>query len=159
MTTNKIPPLRPYMKFTDENGNLMTGAYDFLFGVYQRIGGVLSNLNASTLLDKNWSAPAPIGTTTANTGAFTGLTATATTTGSLKVNSQKHGVATLVAGVVTVTNPAVSSTSSIFVTSQVDGGTPGFLRVSIAAGSSFTIRSSSTTDTSTVAWIMIERGA
>lgn len=158
MTTNKIPPLRPYMRFTDENGNLMTSAYDFLFGLYQRVGGVLSNLNAATLLDKTWGAPAPIGNNTANTGAFTGLTATSLTTGSLKVNTPKHGVAQLVAGVVTVNNTAVTSTTSIFVTSQADGGTPGFLRVSISPGSSFTIRSSSTTDTSAVAWLLVERG-
>lgn len=69
----------------------------------------------------------------------------------------KMGTAVLVAGTVTVTNTAVTANSRIFVTSQVDGGTPGFLRIQqITAGASFVIKSSSTTDTSTVAWIIIE---
>jgi hypothetical protein len=146
------------MKFTDENGNLMTGAYDFLFGIYQRIGGVLSALNAATLLDKTWGAPAAIGNNTPNSGAFTSLSATSLTTGSVKVGNTKTGLATLVAGTVTVNTSNVTSNSSIFVTSNIDGGTPGFLRAIISPGSSFTIKSSSTTDTSTVAWLMIERG-
>lgn len=67
------------------------------------------------------------------------------------------GTATLVAGTVTVSNVKVTANSRIFLTSQVDGGTPGFLRVSgRSAGVSFTITSSSGTDTSTVAWLIIE---
>lgn len=71
----------------------------------------------------------------------------------------KQGTAVLVAGAVVVANTSVTATSRIFVTSQVDGGTPGFLRVSTrTAGTSFTITSSSGTDTSTVAWEMFEVG-
>jgi len=67
------------------------------------------------------------------------------------------GSATLVAGTVTVSTTAVNANSRIFLTSQVDGGTPGFLRVSSrTAGTSFVITSGSATDTSTVAWIIIE---
>jgi hypothetical protein len=69
----------------------------------------------------------------------------------------KQGTAVLVAGAVTVANTSVTATSRILVTSQVDGGTPGWLRVSArVAGTSFTITSSSGTDTSTVAWEMFE---
>jgi hypothetical protein len=69
----------------------------------------------------------------------------------------KQGTATLVAGTVTVLNTSVTVNSRIFLTSQVDGGTPGFLRVSFrVAGTSFTIASSSTTDTSTVAYEIFE---
>jgi hypothetical protein len=71
----------------------------------------------------------------------------------------KQGTATLVAGSATVANTSVTSTSRIFLTSQQDGGTPGWLRVSTrTAGTSFTITSSSNTDTSTVAWEMFEVG-
>lgn len=67
------------------------------------------------------------------------------------------GVATLSGGTITVNTTKVTATSRIFLTSQVDGGTPGFLRVSTrSAGTSFTITSSSGTDTSDVAWIIIE---
>lgn len=69
----------------------------------------------------------------------------------------KQGVANLAAGTVTVNNTAVTANSRIFLTSQVDGGTPGFLRVSArASGTSFTITSSSAADTSTVAYEIFE---
>lgn len=69
----------------------------------------------------------------------------------------KMGVATLVAGTVTVNTTAVTATSRIYLTSQVDGGTPGFQRVSArVAATSFTITSSNAADTSTVAWMIVE---
>lgn len=67
------------------------------------------------------------------------------------------GSATLVGGTVTVSTTAVTASSRILLTSQADGGTPGFLRVSArTAATSFTITSSSGTDTSTVAWFIDE---
>lgn len=69
----------------------------------------------------------------------------------------KMGTVVLVAGAGTVSTTAVTANSRIFLTSQVDGGTPGWLRVNNrSAGSWFTIASSSATDTSTVAWHIIE---
>lgn len=71
----------------------------------------------------------------------------------------KQGIAVLVAGALTVSNTSTTAVSRIFLTSQVDGGTPGFLRVSSrVAGVSFTITSSSATDTSTVAYEIFEPG-
>ena len=67
------------------------------------------------------------------------------------------GTATLTAGSVTVNTTKVTANSRIQLTSQSDGGTPGFLRVSArSAGTSFTITSSNGADTSTVAWIIVE---
>ncbi len=72
-------------------------------------------------------------------------------------SNAKQGTATLVAGTVTVANTSVTANSRILLTSQVDGGTPGFLRVSArVAATSFTITSSSGTDTSTVAYQIFE---
>jgi hypothetical protein len=69
----------------------------------------------------------------------------------------KQGTSALTAGSVVVSNTSVTANSRIFLTSQADGGTPGFLRVSTrTAGTSFTITSSSGTDTSTVAWEIFE---
>jgi hypothetical protein len=69
----------------------------------------------------------------------------------------KHGSATLIAGSVVVSDANVTASSLIYVTGNSDGGTPGWLRVSArSAGASFTITSSSGSDTSTVAWVMIE---
>ena len=71
----------------------------------------------------------------------------------------KQGAAVLAAGTAVVANTAVTATSRIFLTSQVDGGTPGFLRVSARTpGVSFTITSSNAADTSTVAYEIFEPG-
>lgn len=69
------------------------------------------------------------------------------------------GAGALTAGARTVATTRVTATSRIYVTSQVDGGTPGWLRVSTRTpGTSFVITSSSNTDTSTVAWLIVEPG-
>jgi hypothetical protein len=70
----------------------------------------------------------------------------------------RTGTVTLVAGTATVSIGAfVTATTVVLLTSQVDGGTPGFLRITAKVpGVSFTITSSSATDTSTVAWSIIE---
>ena len=69
----------------------------------------------------------------------------------------KSGQSVLVAGSVVVSNISVTSSSLIFVTSNIDGGTPGWLRVSsMTPGTGFTITSSSGTDTSTVSWLIVE---
>jgi hypothetical protein len=74
-------------------------------------------------------------------------------------SNAKQGTAVLAAGTVVVANTSVTASSRIFLTSQADGGAPGFLRVSArVAGTSFTILSSSGTDTSTVAYEIFEPG-
>lgn len=72
-------------------------------------------------------------------------------------SNAKMGTATLVAGAAVVSNTSVTANSRILLTSNADGGTPGWLRVSArTAGTSFTITSSSGTDTSTVAYLIME---
>jgi hypothetical protein len=72
------------------------------------------------------------------------------------ISQIKHGRATLVGGTVTVSDASVTANSRIFVSSAVGGGTPGWLRVSArSAGVSFTILSSSGTDTSQVDWMIV----
>lgn len=68
----------------------------------------------------------------------------------------KAGAATLAAGTVTVANTSVTATSKIFLQRRVAGGTIGHLTYTRTAGTSFTITSSSGTDTSTVDWFIIE---
>lgn len=73
--------------------------------------------------------------------------------------NSKQGTGTLAAGTVTVANTSVTANSRIFITSNADGGTPGFLRVaSRVVGTSFTVTSSSGTDTSTFAYEIFEPG-
>lgn len=82
--------------------------------------------------------------------------------GGLKVAegaNAKQGTATLAAGAVTVADTSVTANSRILLTGNVDGGTPGFARVSARTpGTSFTITSSSGTDTSAVAYEIFEPG-
>lgn len=74
-------------------------------------------------------------------------------------SNAKQGTATLTAGSAVVANTSVTANSRILLTSNADGGTPGWLRVSArTAGTSFTITSSSGTDTSTVAYQIFEPG-
>jgi hypothetical protein len=71
----------------------------------------------------------------------------------------KQGTAVLVAGTVTVANTSITANSRIIVTSNLDGGTPGFLRVTAkVAGTSFTVTSSNAADTSTFAYEIFEPG-
>ena len=70
------------------------------------------------------------------------------------------GVATLIGGTKVVTNTKVTANSRIFLSIQTPGGTPGWLQVSArVAATSFTILSSSGTDTSVVAYMIVEPDA
>lgn len=72
-------------------------------------------------------------------------------------SNAKMGVVTLAAGTATVSTTAVTANSRIFLTAQSTGAAPGALRIStITAGTSFVITSTSGTDTSSVAWLIIE---
>lgn len=67
------------------------------------------------------------------------------------------GVATLVAGTVTVNTALVGANTRILYSVQTAGGTQGFLRIaSRVNGTSFTITSTSATETSTIYWFMVE---
>jgi hypothetical protein len=67
------------------------------------------------------------------------------------------GAATLVAGTVTVNNTLITGNTRIFLTGQNSSGTHGELTISArSVGTSFTITSSSATDTRSVAWLLIE---
>lgn len=71
--------------------------------------------------------------------------------------SPAMGVATLVAGTVTVLTGLVTANSRIFLTHQSASGTVGVPYVSArSAGVSFTITSTSSSDTSVIAWMLVE---
>jgi hypothetical protein len=77
---------------------------------------------------------------------------------SLKDGSNKRmGQATLVGGTIAVFNTSVTANTRIFLSHANTGGTIGVVYVSArSAGVSFTITSSSGTDTSTINWLLIE---
>lgn len=63
----------------------------------------------------------------------------------------------MTAGTITISTTKVTASSRIFLTIQSPGGTPGAVYISArSAGTSFTITSTSGTDTSTVAWLIVE---
>lgn len=72
-------------------------------------------------------------------------------------SNAKMGIVTLSSGAATVNTTAVTANTRIFLTVQTAGGTQGFLRISArVANTSFTITSTSATETSTVAWLLVE---
>jgi hypothetical protein len=69
----------------------------------------------------------------------------------------RRGTATLTAGSVTVADATVTANSEIYLNHRTPGGTPGWLRVSSRSnGVSFTVTSSSGTDTSVIGYWMVE---
>jgi uncharacterized delta-60 repeat protein len=102
-------------------------------------------------------------------GFVTGTTYLGNVTTDIKINSigkglyvkegtnATSGIIILTGGTAVVNTNKVTASSRIQLTSQVDGGTPGFVRVSTrTAGTSFTITSSSVIDTSQIAWFIVE---
>ena len=69
-----------------------------------------------------------------------------------------NGIATLVAGTVTVMTPKVNATSRIFLTPQEGGSLNGTIRVSSRVNdTSFDITSSDLTDTADIAWLIMNQ--
>jgi hypothetical protein len=61
-----------------------------------------------------------------------------------------------VAGSVVVANTSVTANTRVFASRMALGGTAGDLSIALNAGVGFTITSSSGTDTSVVAWMLVE---
>lgn len=70
--------------------------------------------------------------------------------------NSRIGTATLAAGTVTVANTSVGANTKIFLTRATTGGTVGDLSYTQINGTSFTINSTSATETSTVNWMLVE---
>ena len=133
-------------------------------------GGSFRIVNSSNTGTSNIISAVANGTTKIHTlpdieGTFAMLEGTQTFSGSKKFSgalsileaNASMGLATLVAGTVTVNTARVTATSRIYLSVQTAGGTQGLLRISArVAGTSFTITSLSGTETSTVAWLIIE---
>lgn len=66
-----LQPLQPFAVFVDRHGILTRTGYEFLRGMFQRVGGSLDSLNAATLETHSWEAPGAIGGTTPNSAKFT----------------------------------------------------------------------------------------
>lgn len=115
-----------------------------------------NKLNGNVALKANIASP----TFTGDVNASTGNMLISTLGKGLQVKTgtnSKMGVAVLVGGTVTVANTSVTANSRIYLTPQADGGTPGWPRITAkTVGTSFVITSSSASDTSTIAWHIVE---
>lgn len=135
--------------------NYITGATALVnFGTAATGAVTVGKTDQATTI--NSSSPISLGTSTSVTGNLTLNTAG---NGLLikEGTNATMGLATLAAGTVTVSTNKVTASSRIFLTVQTAGGTQGFLRVSArSANTSFTITSTSNTETSTVAWMIVE---
>lgn len=131
-------------------------------GVTQAAGDSSTKLATTAFVTTadNLKAPLASPTFTGDVNSSTGNVLVSTIGKGLQVKTganAKIGTAVLVAGTVTVANTSVTANSRIFVTSNVDGGVVGSLRISAKTNAtSFVITSSSVLDTSTVAWMIVE---
>jgi hypothetical protein len=71
-------------------------------------------------------------------------------------SNARMGTSTLAAGTIVVANTSVTANTRVLYSRMVTGGTPGHLSIVLNAGVGFTINSSSGTDTSSVAWMLLE---
>lgn len=104
-------------------------------------------------------------TITPSTGVMsvaTGNLAVATVGNGLQIKegtNARMGVSTMSAGTVTVSNNSITATTRIFLTCQTRSGAYSPAAVSVTArtaGTSFRIDSGDSSDTSSVAWLLIE---
>jgi hypothetical protein len=71
-------------------------------------------------------------------------------------SNARMGTSTLAAGTVVVANTSITANTRVLCSRMATGGTLGHLSIVLNAGVGFTINSSSGTDTSTVAWMLLE---
>lgn len=144
--TLPIQPLNPYNKFVDEGGKLTRDGYSFLYNLFLRVGGSLSNLNAATLLDKTWSEPAVIGDVTPSSAVFTALLAntsanlknlTVTTGINNNASGLKHArvstgaIGAISSALVTCTWPSTFANANYTVVASVEDSTAALLSLRV----------------------------
>ena len=134
------------------------------------------NINLSGKTSANNDITATSGNISATSGSLSaGTTVTATlgnvtaTNGNLVAgtagnglvirtgNNARIGLATLIGGTITIANTSYTANSRLFLTMVSPGGSPGFPYLgSSTPGVNFVIASTSGTDTSTYAWMLVE---
>ena len=128
--------------------------------------GILGDVFFGGALNQGFIYTADYGVAPGSTGAFQIYSCAQensyiakTITGSLSMNatSKRIGTTTLVGGTVTVANTTVDVNSQVYLTVKTVGGTQGLLSYTISSGVSFTITSTSSTDTSVVSYFIIEQ--
>lgn len=141
-------------------GKLLTG---FVSGA-GTVAATDSILTAFNKTNGNVALKAPLATPifTGDINSSTGNVLISTIGKGLEVKTgtnAKIGTAVLVAGTITVANTSITANSRIFLTVQSLGTVAVATPIAVTAkvvGTSFTISSSAITDTSTIAWMIVE---
>jgi len=129
----------------------------FVASAIGMVGAIVQRFSAATTADmQQWRDQAA---TVLSSVSSTGEIATRVAGVGFRVKegaNARMGVATLVAGTITISNTSITANTRIFRDVQAAGGTQGHLSITRIAGTSFTINSTSATETSTVAWLLME---
>ena len=142
-------------------GKLITG---FAVGANTALAATDTILGAFDKVQGQINARAPLASPvfTGDVNVSTGNLLVSTIGKGLQVKTgtnAKIGTAVLAAGTVTVANTSVTANSRIFLTVQSLGTVAVATAIAVTAkvvGTSFTITSASVTDTSTIAWMIVE---
>lgn len=134
----------------DGSGNLNINGYIWAAGSITSDSNITAQ--TGTIVAKELNVIDKISTNTIGTGGITCHSISVDTVG------ETMGLVTLgVGGSARIANGNVTASSNIFLTTQSISGTPGFVYIKDRnAGTSFDIQSSSSSDRSKVAWIIIE---
>jgi hypothetical protein len=139
---------------------VVTNRYGLYVNAVQGTGGLVKNnygvflaSQSGPTVEKNWGVyqddPQALNVFQGSTKFSSGITIQ-------EGKNEYMGIATLENGKIAIDNTTVQEDSRIFLTIQSPGGTPGFVYISARVpGKSFTITSSSTTDKSIVAWLVL----
>ena len=73
-------------------------------------------------------------------------------------NAKIGTTAAMVAGVIATSTTAITANSVVLFSRKTTGGTPGHVSYTISAGVSFTLTSTSNTETSTFDYLIVEKG-
>jgi hypothetical protein len=137
-----------------ENPGLRTA---FAAAILDGSGAIIPALARFTAATRAATVPSQanqIGLQTSNNTLWVSTAATAGSWSSLE--GLRSGNATLVAGTVTVANTTVTANTAILHSVKTSGGTAGTIGYTVTSGTSFTLTSSSATETSVVTYHLIE---
>lgn len=156
----------PTLFTSQEKADLLSKAVDgsevalqaaFAGAIIDGTNGVIPTLARFTAATRATDVPKQINQIGLQTDTKTLWVSTGTAAGNwASIDGQRAGNATLVAGTVTVTNATVTANTAILHSVKTAGGTPGTVGYSVVSGTSFTLTSSSGSDTSVINYKLIE---
>lgn len=145
----------PSLGWQETDASADNGLWDMLANGEQLIGRAVNDANSVATA---WIAVDRTGTTIDSVTIAGKLISNSAGNGlSVKEGANcKQGTATLVAGTVTVSNTSVTANSRIFISRSTAGGTLGHLSYTKIAATSFTVTSTSATETSSFDYAIFE---